>query len=109
MPIESSTVTHWCRPPVWSASVRPIVGMISARRPVTAWEEFSLVDTWTVRSTSPIACSVTRESGVARTKLPPMPMKNRTLPVAHRPDRFDRTAMSRSALALLRSMPLLSM
>ena len=48
MPIESSTVTN-CSPPAWtSRSVRPRVGRISARAPVTACERLSLVDTCTV-------------------------------------------------------------
>lgn len=72
MPMESSTVTN-CSPLPWrSRSVRPRVGRISARAPVTACERFSFVDTWTVRRALRIAASVTSVSGDAATKLPPI-------------------------------------
>ena len=78
--IESSTVTNCLWPPVMSRSVRPSVGRISAVRPAMTCERFSLVETWTVIAVPASAASVTVVSGVARTKLPPMPRKNDTLP-----------------------------
>ncbi len=49
---------------------------MSAVRPATTCDRLSLVDTWTVIAQLRRAASVTSVSGVARTKLPPMPMKN---------------------------------
>ncbi len=89
MPMESSTVTNWS-PPAWaSRSVRPRVGRMRARAPVTAWERLSLVDTWTVRRARRIAASVASVSGVAETKLPPMAKK--TLASPSRSARMART------------------
>ena len=48
--------------------------------PVTTCDRLSLVETCTVRSTLRTAASVTRVSGVALTKFPPIPMKKRTAP-----------------------------
>lgn len=80
MPMESSTVTN-CLPLAWtSLSVRPRVGRIRARLPVTAWERLSLVETCTVRAARRIAASVTSVSGVAPTKLPPMAKSTLALP-----------------------------
>jgi hypothetical protein len=58
-----------------------------ARRPATTWERLSFVETCTVRPTRSIAAWTTSVSGVAETKLPPIPMKNRT-----RPSRIARIA-----------------
>ena len=78
--IESSTVTRCSTPPRRSRSVRPRVGRMIARLPVTTCERFSFVDTCTVRSTLRSAASTTFVSGVAETKLPPIAMKTRALP-----------------------------
>ncbi len=78
--IESSTVTTCSPPRCTSTSVRPLVGKIRAVPPTTTCERFSLVDTCTVSSQPRSAASVTSVSGVARTKLPPIPMKNLALP-----------------------------
>lgn len=87
--MESSTVTN-CFCPAWtSLSVRPRVGRIRARVPVTAWERLSLVDTCTVSRARRIAASVTVVSGVAATKLPPMAKK--TLASPSRSAWMDRT------------------
>ncbi len=48
--------------------------------PHRTWERLSLVETITESSAFSIACSVTRVSGAAETKLPPRPMKKRALP-----------------------------
>ena len=80
MPIESSTVTNWSPAAVVSRSVRPSVGRISARAPVTTCERLSLVETCTVSRVLRIAASVTRVSGVAATKLPPIAKKTLTRP-----------------------------
>ena len=70
-----------CSPLRWtSRSVRPSVGRISAVRPATTWDRLSLVETCTVIAQLRRAASVTSVSGVARTKLPPMPMKNDARP-----------------------------
>ena len=75
MPMESSTVTN-CSPLPWtSRSVRPRVGRIRARAPVTACERLSFVDTCTVRRARRMAASVTSVSGEAATKLPPIAKK----------------------------------
>lgn len=80
MLMESSTVTN-CLPPAWtSLSVRPRVGRIRARVPVTAWERLTLVETCTVRRALRMATSVTSVSGVAATKLPPMAKKTLASP-----------------------------
>lgn len=76
MPMESSTVTK--RSP--SRSVRPSVGRMSASRPHTACERFSLVETCTVSLARRIASSVAAVSGVADTKLPPIAMKTFACP-----------------------------
>ena len=78
--IESSTVTRWSTPPVRSRSLRPRAGRISAAWPQRTCERLSLVETITVRSAFSIASSVTRVSGAAETKLPPIPMKKRASP-----------------------------
>ncbi len=75
MPMESSTVTNCSPPPCRSRSVRPSVGRISARAPVTACERFSFVDTCTVSRARRMAASVTSVSGEAETKFPPMAKK----------------------------------
>ena len=86
MPMESSTVTN-CSPPPWrSRSVRPSVGRISARAPVTQCERLSLVETWTVSRARRIASSVTAVSGEAATKLPPMAKKTLAWPSRMRAD-----------------------
>ena len=80
-PIESSTVTN-CSPVCWmSRSERPRVGRIRAVSPVTVWLRFSLVDTCTVKPTLRMAASVTPESEVARTKLPPTAKNTLTRPL----------------------------
>ena len=56
--MESSTVTRWVRPPVWSTSVRPRHGRISAARPATRCDRLSLVDTCTVSPTRARAAAV---------------------------------------------------
>lgn len=97
MPMESSTVTN-CSvrfpsgPVCISRSVRPRVGRISARAPVTACERLSLVETWTVSRARRMAASVTSVSGVAATKLPPI-AKN-TLACPSRSARMARTTSS---------------
>ena len=80
--IESSTVTRCSRPPVRSFSLRPRAGRISAVRPCTTCERFSLVETWTVSSALRIACSVTSVSETAETKLPPIAKNTRARPSA---------------------------
>lgn len=75
-PIESSTVTY----PAASRSVRPSAGRMSARSPHTACERLSLVDTCTVSRVRRSAASVTSLSGVALTKLPPIPKNTLTAP-----------------------------
>ncbi len=72
MPMESSTVTNCSPPACRSRSVRPSVGRIRARAPVTTCERFSFVDTCTVSRARRIAASVTSVSGEAETKLPPI-------------------------------------
>ena len=80
--IESSTVTRCSRPPVRSFSLRPSAGRISAVRPWTTCERFSLVETCTVSSALRIACSVTSVSETAETKLPPIAKNTRARPSA---------------------------
>jgi len=53
---------------------------MTARVPVTRCERLSLVETSTVKRRFRMAASVTVVSGVADTKLPPMPMKKCALP-----------------------------
>ena len=64
---------------------------MSASRPVTAWEPFSLVEICTVRSVFRSAASVAAESGAARTKLPPSPTNTLASP-----SRIARTAVTTS-------------
>ena len=79
--IESSTDTCCFTPSgETSRSVRPRVGRISAVLPCTTWLRLSLVDTCTVSAQPRSAASVSSVSGVAETKLPPMPMKTRARP-----------------------------
>ena len=87
--IESSTVTRCSRPPVRSFSLRPSAGRISAVRPWTTCERFSLVETCTVSSALRIACSVTSVSETAETKLPPIAKNTLARPSAQRLDRLD--------------------
>ena len=81
--IESSTVTHrFPSPPPSgrSSSVRPRHGRISAVAPQRTCERLSFVDTWTVSRHRSIAAAVTSLSGVAATKLPPIPTNTSTSP-----------------------------
>ena len=88
-PIESSTVTRCSPPPRRSRSVRPSVGRMIARRPVTTCERFSFVDTCTVRSTLRSAASVTLGVGRGRDEVAAHPHEDAGRAVAHRPDRLD--------------------
>ncbi|KAF0963130.1 hypothetical protein MLGJGCBP_03739 [Rhodococcus sp. T7] len=60
--------------------MRPSDGRISAACPVTRCERFSFVDTCTVNAHRRSAASVVSVSGVAETKLPPIPINTDALP-----------------------------
>ena len=88
-PIESSTVTRCSPPPRRSRSVRPRVGRMIARRPVTTCERLSFVETCTVRSVLRSAASVDERVGGGGDEVAAHAHEDARGAVAHRADRLD--------------------